>query len=88
MSFRSLRRLSLRRVLAGSLVTAFLTLGSPVSGQAAHLFASPDVSSFWALAWQWLVAQISPAEEAAAATSAKDAAVSGSDAGWTLDPDG
>lgn len=85
---------SFRRVLVGSLVTAFLILGGPVSGEAADLFESPDVSSFWARAWQWLTEQISQAEqERAAFTAASGAAEApaerdGSDAAWTLDPNG
>ena len=83
---------SLRRVLAGSLVTAFLTLGSPVSGEAAELFASPDVSSFWVRAWQWLTEQISQAEpeqeHAAFAATEAPAERDASDAAWTLDPNG
>jgi hypothetical protein len=72
---------SFRRVLAGSLVAAFLVLSSPVSAEAADLSESPDVACLWTRAWQWLTAQILPPEE-------ETAAGSGSDAGWTLDPDG
>jgi hypothetical protein len=81
---------SLRRVLAGSLVAAFLSLSGPVSGEAADLLEVPDAPSAWLLAWQWLTDQILPAEEGEpdAAASAEVAAESGSDAGWVLDPNG
>ena len=48
---------SLRRVLAGSLVTAFLSLDHPVL----------------ALAWQWLTEQMAPADEKPAAERSSDA---------------
>lgn len=80
---------SLRRVLAGSLVTTFLVLSCPVSGEAADLFESHEAASLWVQAWQWLMAQISPAqEETDSAASEEAAAERDSDAGWMLDPNG
>ena len=80
---------SLRRVLVASLVTAVLSLGGPVSGEAADVLEMPDVSSLWSRACQWLMAQISPVEEEpAAAISPETAAERNSDAGWMLDPNG
>jgi hypothetical protein len=78
---------SLRRVLAGTLVTAFLSLGGPAAGEASGFLARPEPLSFWACAWQWLMAQISQAEEErvpapAAVESDRN------DAGWILDPNG
>jgi len=80
---------SLRGVLAGSVVTAFLSLGDPASGVAAP--------SWWDCAWQWIAAQLSSVEPSSASPAAEPAApappegVAGEsqpDAGWTLDPDG
>jgi len=78
---------SLRRVLVGSLVTAFLSLGGPLSAEAADFLEMPDVSSLWVRACEWLMAQISPAEEAPAAAPPAEAAAE-RDAGWMLDPNG
>ena len=80
---------SLRGVLAGSMVTAFLSLGGPVSGEAAR-FQVPDAPSLWGRAWQWITAQIAPAEEETAVPAPPEAAAEGDriDAGWILDPNG
>lgn len=78
---------SLRRVLVGSLVTAFLSLGGPVSGEAADVLEMPDVSSLWVRTCEWLMAQISPVEEEPAAAPSPEAAAD-RDAGWMLDPNG
>jgi hypothetical protein len=79
---------TLRRVLAGILVAASLSLGGPVSGEAAGFFATAEEPSFWALAWQWLTEQIveEPAESVQPATAGL--AESRGDAGWIIDPDG
>ena len=80
---------SLRRVLVGSLVLVVLSQGGPVSGEAAGFLEVPEVQSLWASACQWLMAQISPAEEEpAAAVPPKTAAEHKGDTGWTLDPNG
>jgi len=80
---------SLRRVLAGSLVTAFLALSGPISAEAADLFESSEAASLWVQACQWLMAQISPVDEKPAAVSSETTAEEDdSDAGWTLDPNG
>lgn len=81
---------SLRRVLAGSLVTAFFSLSTPVSTEAQDVLPLPEAPSFWLQACQWLTAWISPVveESSGAAASAEAAAESRSDAGWMLDPDG
>jgi len=81
---------SLRGVLAGSLVTAFLSLGNPASGEAA--------SSWWGCAWQWIAAQLSAAQPSSTSPAAEEPtapappeAVAGEsqyDAGWILDPNG
>lgn len=78
---------SLRRVLAGTLLTAFLSLGGPAAAEASAFFARPEAGSFWACAWQWLTAQIFQVEEESAPAAA---AVESdrSDAGWILDPNG
>lgn len=69
---------SLRRVLAGTLVTAFLSVEGPVPGVAAGFSAAPAAPAVLVLAWQWLAAQIFLLEESAGS----------SDAGWVIDPDG
>lgn len=80
---------SLRRVLAGSLVAAFLSLGGPVAAKAADLSERSEASPLWVQAWQWLTEQMSLTEEQpGAAAPAESPAGSNSDAGWTLDPDG
>ncbi len=81
---------SLRGFLAGSLVTAFLSLGGPVSGEAAALSGIPDAASLWGRAWQWLAEQIASAAEEPAAQAPPEPTAEGDriDAGWTLDPDG
>lgn len=65
---------TLRRVLAGTLVAASLSLGGPASGEAAGFVVAAEESSLWAVAWQWLTEQI--------------LAGSRPDAGWIIDPDG
>lgn len=77
---------SLRRVLVGSLVMAFLSLG-PVSGEATDFLEMPEVSSLWVRACEWVMAQISPVEEASAAAPPAEASAD-RDAGWMLDPNG
>ncbi len=80
---------SFRRVLAGLLVTSFLSLTSPVSAKAVDLPALPDVPSLWAHAWQWLTEQMAAAGGGTdAAASAEVLEESKSDAGWTIDPNG
>lgn len=78
---------SLRRVLAGTLLTAFLSLGGPAAAEASAFWAWPGAGSFWAGAWQWLTAQIFQAadEEVPVVTAAGS---DRSDAGWILDPNG
>lgn len=78
---------SLRCVLAGSLITAFLSLGGPAAVEASDLPALSSPPSFWVLAWEWLTAQIPRAEEGAE-PSAPAAEAERSDAGWILDPNG
>ena len=77
-----------RRVLAGLLVTSFLSLTSPVSAKAVDLPELPDASSLWAHAWQWLTEQMAAGEETDAAASTEVLEESKSDAGWTIDPNG
>ena len=78
---------SLRRVLAGTLLTAFLSLGGPAAAEATAFFAQPAAESFWACAWQWLTARIFQMEdERAPAIAAVES--DRSDAGWILDPNG
>jgi hypothetical protein len=79
---------SLRRVLAGSLILAFLFLGGPAAGEASDFFAMSGAPSFWARAWQWLAAQIPLVEEEGAAPVTPAAESEKGDAGWTLDPNG
>lgn len=68
-----------RRVLAGLLMTASLSLGAPVSLEGAGVSTAAGEPSFWALAWQWLTERI--VEE-------PEAPESRTDAGWIIDPDG
>ena len=76
---------TLRHVLAGTLLTAFLSLGGPAPAEASVFWTEPEGGSFWACAWQWLTAQIFQVEEEPAATAAGS---DRSDAGWILDPNG
>jgi hypothetical protein len=78
---------SLRRVLAGTLLTAFLSLGGPAAAEASAFFVRPGAESLWAYAWQWLTAQIFQVEEERVpATAAVES--DRNDAGWILDPNG
>jgi hypothetical protein len=79
---------SLRCVLAGSLITAFLSLGGPAAGEASAFFAMPEAPSVWVRAWQWLTAQIAEAEEEGAAPAVPAVEAERGDAGWILDPNG
>lgn len=81
MSFRTLRC-----ILSGTLVTAILSLGGPVSGEAAGFFEASETPVFWVRAWHWLAAQISPAEAEMAVPAEENHSTQ--DAGWVIDPDG
>lgn len=75
---------SLRRALVGFLFTVVLSLASPVRCESLEL---PEARLFWLQTWHWLMDCVAPAtEEAASGESAADRG--GSDAGWTLDPNG
>ena len=79
---------TLRRVLAGTLVAASLSLGGPVSGEAAGFFATAEEPSLWVLAWQGLTEQILEEPVGAAEPATAGLAESRGDAGWIIDPDG
>ena len=75
-----------RCILAGTLVISFLSLAGPLPVEAADS-EDPAAPAALVLAWQWLTAQIFPADETAgSAAVAPDQ--SATDAGWVIDPDG
>jgi len=79
---------SLRGILAGILITSFLSLVGPIPGEAAGFRDEPAAPSLWVRAWQWLAEQIAPAETVASALTEATTGQDRSDAGWIMDPDG
>lgn len=76
-----------RRVLAGALVTSFLSLAGPLPSEAADAGA-PAAPEELVLAWEWLMELVFPGGESSGSSTAAAADHETSDAGWVIDPDG